>query len=568
MKNIVFAVISSFCFLLLHQCFSEPSDLSVSAFENFKKKTEVEIERDLEVEFQPQVNEIETLSKPFKKGEKVSITILQGERKRQVTGLFKGIIGQYAEIDDKNYLLSDIEDIDSKRLYFAGQAQLLQITIEQRKKQLEEDKARRKEILLEVKYKEAGYTKEFFQDTVKLSGKFWSAADLGHRKFGLVLEESEKEELIKFQLLNATNNPSTVIVFMDKLPVFTNANASSFNEISEEKWKSITFNLLKEAMGSNSVQTISKKLKLLIINQNVGTWYLKPSIDGKPKVVKSNQITCPECFGSKKSLSSSSSDSSQLTGCKTCSESGMIQTDEFKMTKVNFNFNLLKSSIKGIGQDQKELLADKLKSALEFQQQVNSSLDGLKRQTIKEREEREKKVKVQADKIRELEMSKKSRENSIKKIEGNYTWFTIETAPKDLVGYKTESKKISIHDFDDFNAPSQFGDNTILKFTDWTKVSSRNRDIYGRKYRLFKVETGSGESKYYFQFQAAFTNSMTMLINYVSDIVITFANEVEEKFTHTYSIMPSWAGTIYGTHEIPINSMKEEIKKVKIEKKK
>ncbi len=218
------------------------------------------------------MDEIKTLSKPFEKGKKVSVTILQGERKRQVAGIFKGIVGQYAEIGDKNYLLSDIEDIDSKRLYFAGQSQLLQITLEQRKKQLEDDKARRKEILLEVKYKEAGYTNDFFRDTVKLSGKYWSVSDLGHRKFGIILEESEKEELIKIQLLNKTNKPSTIIVFLDKIPVFTNARSNSLDKISDGKWKSITFNLLKEAgAGSNSIQTISKKLKLFIIHQNAGT---------------------------------------------------------------------------------------------------------------------------------------------------------------------------------------------------------------------------------------------------------------------------------------------------------
>ncbi len=45
MKNLLITIISLSFFSFLHQCFSQPTDLSVQAFENFKKKTEAEIEK-------------------------------------------------------------------------------------------------------------------------------------------------------------------------------------------------------------------------------------------------------------------------------------------------------------------------------------------------------------------------------------------------------------------------------------------------------------------------------------------------------------------------------------------
>ena len=56
-------------------------------------------------------------------------------------------------------------------------------------------------------------------------------------------------------------------------------------------------------------------------------------------------------------------------------------------------------------------------------------------------------------------------------------------------------------------------------------------------------------------------------MGFVSGITVSFADNVTENWSHTYSILPFWAGKIFGTFKIPIESMRHTIEKITIEKK-
>ena len=83
-----------------------PDDMSVAAYEAYKKKVEAELESFIDEEYKEYEEDIAILAKPFKVGQEVSVKIKQGTRVRLITGEYKGLEGRKAVIGSQKPLLS------------------------------------------------------------------------------------------------------------------------------------------------------------------------------------------------------------------------------------------------------------------------------------------------------------------------------------------------------------------------------------------------------------------------------------------------------------------------------
>ena len=372
------------CFV--QSSFAQPKDLSVAAFKRFESKVEEKVDKILEEEFKSKEDEIKTVSTPYEKGQQVTITIIQGERTRQVTGTFAGLEGMYAEIDERRFLLSDIADVDRTRLQFAGNVQLLQVKINAMRKKLEEDKSKRKEILIDLEYKEAGYTPEFFKSTAKLAGKFWTLDALGDKKVKLRIIHKEGEEFLDVQLATTAKMPPVFLVSGSDA-IYASSDPENFGGNSNDgNWKSLSFQLLTNDFiteGSELSKLVENQFRLWAFDKNLGGWYYKAALDAAP------------------------------------------ETKE-KTTQSQFTFHLIKSSVKGYERSYKKQHDALIESAVAYQKTVRDRLGQIQSALQAEQAARERELQERAARIRELEEAKQARENMIKELEQHYEWLTAE----------------------------------------------------------------------------------------------------------------------------------------------
>lgn len=513
--------------LLAPFLWSQPSDMSVAAFEQFQSRIDQEVEKILDGEFNAKVEEIKKLETPYKKGEQVSVTIIQGDRQRQLIGVFNGIKGQYAVIDDRTYLLTDIAEIDSKRLYFADQAQLLQLTINQMRKKVEEDRAKRKQILMDLHRKEAGYTSEFLDSTVRLGGKFWTMDLLGDKAIRIQLSLEEGSEFAAIDMVSGIAISPTIYVLLGNDPLYasTAEQATASGESSPGR-KKLSFKLLTSdlsASGGDLFDVVQQGLRVWLYEPQVGSWYLTPSLDG-----------APEASGTGK--------------------------------KATYTLRLAKSSVKDDNPALERQFQELTQAARAHQDKVEGRVKELTSVVEAEQKEKEREIQERAARIRELEEARKAKEDLTKSLEEPYEWFTPDTVPVAEEERATASAVITLETFDNVQYPAKMNDMRVLRFTDWIKIPSRNREMYGQKYRVLRATDSADSPVYYLQYQLSTTNPKSSVSQLTIQATVSFEGGADASKSATFEMQPSWAGALCGIVEISIDSMKLPIATVSLSK--
>ena len=500
--------------------FCVPDDLTLASFEKFKQSVAKEVEEELAEEFKLKEEKINKLSKPFQVGDFVSITLIQGGRKRVVNGTFKGIKGQNAEIGDRQVLLSDIEELDRDRLFFGGEIQLLQLKVNQKRKALEEDKDRRREILLAQKYKKAGYTKKFFANSVQLAGRFWPLSDLGDKKARLRVELEPDGEFVRGAMKYKLDMETSCVISLDKMPIY-------FSELSGDEYQgentgfsgTISFRMLRSDLGESLLANLKERLSVWIVYKDSGFWSLRPEVD-------------------RRSHSRSTK------------------------TKVEYTLRLVKSSIKKPSRQVEQQVSKMISSAKAYQEGVQKHIDMLEDQARQEEEKRLREAEEKAAELAKEQEMKRLREQRIKGIEQLYSWLTPKSAKTTS---KSQKNVITLNEFDDMHQPSSIDNQKVEKFTRWIDIPTDSRILFGTKYRILKVNDDEHGAKFLLHYLASYVNSQMRVIDFTPTITIMFSGGEQEKWSDTYHLPASWAGDFHGAHELPLDKMEHVIEAVVIE---
>ncbi len=497
-----------------------PEDMSVAAYEGFKEEAENEVERLLENEFRNTEADIKRLSEPLKVGSQISISLNQGGRQRVVSGKFKGVKGNYAEIDERSILLTDVDDIDHQRLRIAGQVQVMQVEINKRRKKLDDDMARRREILLNERYKKAGYTRDFFDHTVRLGDTFWTLDALGHGKVRLRAKPSADRTLIDIELINGTGLESSAVIVVKKNGLYATALDTGDDEpASDREWKKMKFSILSEDLGEDFGKGIRSGLRLWVVKEDVGAWYLKPAIDSKRGAANDDEFVC--------------------------------------------SFKIIKSAIseytKAFDRDYAKLVQD----AGAYQQRIQDMVAEKERAVREAREARELEQKAREEEAQRREAERREKLKMVQEIEQNYIWVSADTAIRRNVKPVSPDKLRSTHEFDDYNFPTEMNGKRVLKFTNWEKIPSRSRVLYGRKYRMLNVIDGT--PRYLLQYQASFMNASAEIADFKLDVAAGFGEGGDHTWSDTFEkLPPSWSGELMGASELPLENMKHRLTAVEL----
>ena len=506
---------------LLSPAFCVPDDLTVSSFENFKQTVEKEVEEELAEEFKLKEDKINKLSKPFHIGDDVSVSLIQGGRKRIVNGIFRGIKGPNAEIGDRLVLLSDIEELDRDRLFFGGEIQLLQLKVNQRRKEMEEEKDRRRELIINQKYKKAGYTKKFFDNSVELAGRFWPLSDLGDKRVRIRLELDPGEEFVNVAMKYKLDMETSCVVSLDKNPIYySNLFGDNYKEEKSSFSGTISFQILRSDLGELLLSKLKDRLSVWLIYKDSGFWSLRPVVD-KRSQARSNK------------------------------------------KRVEYTLRLLKSSVKKSSQQLEQQLSQMINSAKAYQEGVQSKIDALKSQAQREEERRLQEAEEKAAAFAKKQELEKLREQRIERIEKLYSWVTPKTAEKEN---KTLSSVISLNNFDNILLPSMIDNQTVEKFTEWINIPTDSRILFGTKYRLLKVRDGENEAKFLLHYRASYVNSKLSVSDFVPSITVNFSGGDQETWNDTYNLPAAWAGEFHAAHELLLDKMEKVIKTVVIER--
>ena len=506
----------------LPHVFSLPSDLSTRGFEEFKKIAEEEVETQLVEEFKDKNDKINKLSEPFHVGDIVSITVIQGGRKRVVSGRFRGIKGNNAEIGDRMVLLSDIEQLDRDRLYFGGEIQLLQLKINELRKSLEEDKARRREVLMDQKYKEAGYTKRFFDTTIELGDRFWSLSQLGDKKIHLLADVGGHDEFINITVKHRYDIRTAYVVLMDEDPVYLFEPIMQ-TDAEDQRMRSerVSFRMFKEGMSESPFETVKDKMRIWMVHKDSGGWLLRPTLETQPEKARA-------------------------TG------------------KAEYTFHIVRSSVRKYNQDLEQQFSEMQASSKTYQQRVQERIAEIEEKTKMEEDQRLKEKQEKEAEFAKQNKLKQMLEQRILDIEKQFRWFTKETSPRDLTTLKNV---ITLNTFDDINTPSLIDNRPVEKFTDWVKIPTTSRTLYGMRYRVIKMSGNELDNSFLLQYRASFVNPNFSVLEFVCSVAVKLSDGTDVVWNDTFQLPASWAGEFHGTHEITLDEIERGIETVVIERK-
>ena len=102
----------------------------------------------------------------------------------------------------------------------------------------------------------------------------------------------------------------------------------------------------------------------------------------------------------------------------------------------------------------------------------------------------------------------------------------------------------------------------IARFTEWTKIRSRNRELYGQKYRILRATDANDSPVYYLQFQVSTTNPKSSMNTFKVSATVLFEGGEETTTTVEFEMTPSWAGALYGSLELSTEIMKKSVESV------
>ncbi|MFT5130171.1 MAG: hypothetical protein ACI8W8_003800, partial [Rhodothermales bacterium] len=326
-----------------------PQDLAVEAFEDFKVAVEGELKRQLSEEYRDREENLAQLQRPYEVGSTVTIELHQGQgtRVRQVSGRFEGINrGRYAAIGRHQYLKDDIRELDWQRLYYGQFRGRLQVEVNRLKLGLAEDKAKRGGVLREVLYREAGYTKAFFDSVIAINGSYWNESMLGHRTIEMQVDVSPKHELVKLSFENKSGGtlPAFVVLFG------TQPIAFSADFPGRTNWKNGSVQIHRSTFGDRPFVSIGQKTRLWLLNKRLGSLQLTTIAAGLPSTVSANESPCPECQGNGRSFNdlaaADGSPQRQPISCPTCAGRGTLPSTPYRVENLRYVFSMNRNSVR------------------------------------------------------------------------------------------------------------------------------------------------------------------------------------------------------------------------------
>lgn len=505
---------------------------SVEAYEAFLESMQEEIEAEVDRQFEAEEQELELLSDPLELGKRVTVRYVRGPRQLQVTGTFRDLSinsnPPYVQIGDQRVYFNDVIEIDRKRLYWGSlpQAQRgpLKVEIERRRQQLEERKERVRRVKRNTALERAGYTREFFDQTIKLNGQFQPKRELGDETMDLIVEVSEVSPLAKAAIINRTNHDSVITVYLDGTPISSNLPNEFGVEFPTLEWNSHVFWVFKEHLGVGGdtstgqvAANISRDFRFHVMRKGAGSWWLKPAASptARPRPQSTSRVTCPECYGAKVvpsntaapagaadqampeiATSGSKNDESfvvpgaasaektldeqldevgaalepdnasaeaNMMACPRCMGQGTITRDTtHQVTTYSFRLELIEQNLA----DYSAALAGKYsrvsQNSAEYQQQVDAYVEKVQAEARADRL-------ANAAEIRQREAERRRREEEARRMREKmdsvmqkYLWMTAAEAKMEGIPRAIDSYR-SVYVFDDPNFPSTMrtGDTSI-----------------------------------------------------------------------------------------------------------
>jgi hypothetical protein len=382
----------------------QPAVMTVAAFEAFKGQVKKDIEAELSEEFEEDEEAIATLAHPFETGTVVKICVIQGPRSRWLTGKFRGIKNGKVLLGEQQFNLSDVIEIDRERLLFANNKPALLLKIDQRRKVLNEKKLRRTKSERDKRYRAAGYTEEFFSDTVEMNGRYWSTSKLGHRKIHLQVTMSEHDDVVQIGLVNKSGNAFDFIGFLNKKGTFSTIELKERAPVlADKQWRRRTFSIRKADLAERPLDAILKRHLLWIVKKDVGSWYLQPIASGQPKTITRDDISCPECYGDKRvsnpDLTEGAAVAKQIN-CPSCHGKGSMETERYKVHRMKFTYNLRRKTIKAYSPAQLSRFSTEIDASAIYQNTIVESIEAVKAEY---RDGRLEKADQRLARIREIE---------------------------------------------------------------------------------------------------------------------------------------------------------------------
>jgi hypothetical protein len=292
---------------------AEPRSRLIADYEAFLASMAADIEKIVEAEFREREEDLKLLAQPFKMLTQVKVREQKGRNRVNVVSgtLIEVNIGTepaFVRIGDRRVYYKDILPVDQQRLYWATQPDPgpLVLKVEQMRQEIEAQKERLRTVERNKRLEEAGYTKEWFAQMVRLNGEFRSRKELGDHTVTVEVYIPDALPVARVRLRNETDQPSAFVAFFKQKRVGTNAPLGSSTEVPDKVWAASEFWLDKQDVAGDDV--VAKftdrrdSLRLLMLRTKVGQWVLLPELhpDHRPLVNTVNTQVCPECFGSGK----------------------------------------------------------------------------------------------------------------------------------------------------------------------------------------------------------------------------------------------------------------------------
>jgi len=291
---------------------AEPRSRLIADYEAFLTSMSADIEKIVETQFRDRELDLKEMSQPFKLLTQVQVREQRGPRINVVTGTLREVNIEtsppYVRIGDRKVYYRDIVPVDQQRLYWAVQADQspLPIKIKQKRQEMEEQMERVRTVERNKRLEEAGYTKEWFAQVVRLNGEFRYRKELGDHSITVEVYIPDALPVARIRIRNASDQPSAFVAFFKQKRVGTNAPLSGNTEVPDRVWAANEFWLDKQDLaGDDFVAKFTDRrdsFRMLMLRTKVGQWVLLPELhpDHRPLVNTANSQVCPECFGAGK----------------------------------------------------------------------------------------------------------------------------------------------------------------------------------------------------------------------------------------------------------------------------
>jgi len=513
-----------------------PADMSMAAFEKFKANLGAELQRAVDREYAGEEERIAKLAQPFRKGERITVTVRRGNMTQQVSGIYKdfqasGMYG-HATVGDRQLLLSDIDELDRERLRLGHSPEMLTQYIRGLRDALAEKKEGKKLLLEKQLLSDAGYTDDFFRQTVALGGRYWYLRELGDGAIRLLVDIPATGEVVTLTLQGRLEMPNHALVLNDKTPLMTSFDAPADGPLGPGRvWQEVVGKAARGDGWQEPARVLRGELTLWLLADDTGHWYLR----GRPRVAPR-------------------------------------QDPESGAWRGEFIFQVLPNTIREdaatagpamlrlaaeLRQRQQEL-ADRLRAAEEERQRRQAGMADEERQRQEE--------------LERLQSSAAAREKLLAEVDERYGWLPAEDARVNqrAEGY-IESQRLFNGRIDDSNGPSFINDHKVLRVSAWTMVReihsedrARRLEVLGAQHRMVEVQLEGGPKSYLVQTAMSVSNGGTTRLNLQVSQELVFNNGEKVLINQAYELLPSWFGVLLAVAPVSQDQLLSTVKSLAV----